>query len=122
MVKALVVDDSQMAADSLRQILSLLNVEAQVAYGPRAAMEALKSLTPDVVFLDINMPGVTGFDVLAYLQREPRLQAVPVIIVSSENQPETQQRVRAAGVKAFVLKPASVEAIEAALQAAGINS
>ncbi len=121
MVQALVVDDSQMAADSLRQILSLLDIEAQVAYGPRAAMEALKAVTPEVVFLDINMPGVTGFDVLAYLQREPRLQGVPVIIVSSENQPETQQRVRAAGVKAFVLKPASVEAIEAALQAAGIS-
>lgn len=120
MVHALVVDDSQMAADSLRQILSLLDVEAQVAYGPRAAFEALKEVTPEVVFLDINMPGVTGFDVLGYLQREPRLQTVPVIVVSSENQPETQQRVRAAGAKAFVLKPASFETIEAALKTVGI--
>lgn len=116
MVKALIVDDSQMAADSLKQILTLLSVEASTAYGPRQALAVLKDVTPDVVFLDINMPGVTGFDVLGYLQREPRLQGVPVIIVSSENQPETQKRAKESGARAFILKPASTEAIESALK------
>lgn len=116
MVKALIVDDSQMAADSLKQILVFLRLEVATAYGPRQAMTALKDITPDVVFLDINMPGVTGFDVLGYLQREPRLQNVPVIIVSSENQPETQKRAKESGARAFILKPASMEAIEGALK------
>jgi CheY-like chemotaxis protein len=122
MLKALIVEDSQAAADSLKQILSLLDIEAQIALGPRPAMTALKDLIPDVVFLDINMPGVTGFDVLGYLQREPRLQNVPVIFVSSEDQTETQSRARESGAKAFVLKPASLESIEAALKKAGLGA
>ncbi|MBI3159972.1 MAG: response regulator [Chloroflexi bacterium] len=122
MVKALIVEDSQTAAEGLKQILSLLDIEAQVALGPRPAMTLLKEMTPNVVFLDVNMPGVTGFDVQGYLQREPRLKDVPVIFVSSEDQAETLNRARQAGAKAFVLKPATLESIEAALKLAGLEA
>ncbi|MCH7481031.1 MAG: response regulator [Chloroflexi bacterium] len=121
MQKALIIDDNRAMADSMKQMLSLLSIDAQVAYGSRAGIAALKDLTPKIVFLDINMPGVSGFEVMAYLQREPRLESVPVIIVTSDDQEETATKVTEAGAKGIVIKPVTVEAIESALQKAEIN-
>ena len=121
MQKALIIDDNRAMADSMKQMLSLLSIDAQVAYGSRAGIAALKDLTPKIVFLDINMPGVSGFEVMAYLQREPRLESVPVIIVTSDDQDETVTKVAEAGAKGMVIKPGTVEAIESALQKAEIN-
>lgn len=121
MQKALIIDDNRAMADSMKQMLSLLSIDAQVAYGSRAGIAALKDLTPNIVFLDINMPGVSGFEVMAYLQREPRLESVPVIIVTSDDQDETATKVAEAGAKGMVIKPVTVEAIESALQKAEIN-
>lgn len=121
MQKALIIDDNRAMADSMKQMLSLLSIDAQVAYGSRAGIAALQDLTPKIVFLDINMPGVSGFEVMAYLQREPRLESVPVIIVTSDDQDETVTKVAEAGAKGMVIKPVTVEAIESALQKAEIN-
>ena len=121
MQKALIIDDNRAMADSMKQMLSLLSIDAQVAYGSRAGIAALKDLTPKIVFLDINMPGVSGFEVMAYLQREPRLESVPVIIVTSDDQDETATKVAEAGAEGMVIKPVTVEAIESALQKAEIN-
>lgn len=121
MQKALIIDDNRAMADSMKQMLSLLSIDAQVAYGSRAGIAALQDLTPKIVFLDINMPGVSGFEVMAYLQREPRLESVPVIIVTSDDQDETVTKVAEAEAKGMVIKPVTVEAIESALQKAEIN-
>lgn len=116
MQKALIIDDNRVMADSLKQILSLLSIDAQVAYGSRAGITALQEGTPEMVFLDINMPGVSGFEVMAYLQREPRLESVPVIIVTSDDQEETLKKANDAGAKGMVIKPVTVEAIEDVLK------
>jgi CheY-like chemotaxis protein len=100
--------------------LKIWDISARPAYGPGAAMKILSETTPNIVFLDINMPGVNGFEVLAYLRREPRLAGVPVIIVTSDDQPETSQRALAGGANAVVLKPVMVTILEGALKKAGI--
>ena len=121
MQKALIIDDNRAMADSMKQMLSLLSIDAQVAYGSRAGITALQETTPEMVFLDINMPGVSGFEVMAYLQREPRLESVPVIIVTSDDQEETLRKVNEAGAKGIVIKPVTVEAIENVLSEAELN-
>ena len=52
-------------------------------------MAILSRDTPAIMFLDITMPGVDGFEVLASLRREPRLAKVPVSIVTADDQPQT---------------------------------
>ena len=116
MTTALVIDDNRHMADSLCQMLQLLDVEATPAYGSRAALLALKTARPNIVFLDINMPGVSGHEVLGYLKREPELSEVPVVIVTSDDQPETAQRVKDEGAVTMIIKPASVETVEEALK------
>ncbi len=115
---ALVIDDNRHTADGLCQLLSLLDLDAHPAYGPRAAIMALSEQVPDIVFMDINMPGVDGFEVMAYLRREPRLLKVPVVVVTADDQKTTAQRAQREGAIATIIKPASFEALEDALRAA----
>lgn len=120
MTLALVIDDNKQTAEALCQMLGIWDISVRLALGPSAAMAILGEITPNVVFLDINMPGVNGFEVLAYLRREPRLAGVPVIIVTSDDQPETAKRAQKGGAEAVVLKPVMVDILEVALQKAGI--
>jgi len=120
MIPALVIDDNRQTADALVQMLNALGVQAKVAYGPGPALAALALDVPQVVFVDLNMPGVSGFEILAYLRREPRLEKVPVFVVTSDDQAETAERARAEGARRVIIKPASVESVETALKEAGL--
>ncbi len=113
---ALVIDDNRATADSLVRVLQVLSVPSRAAYGPGPGMAILRSETPSVVFLDINMPGVSGFEILRYCSREPRLAKVPVLIVSSDDQPQTRQQALDGGARAYLLKPVTVDILEEALK------
>jgi len=120
MTSALVIDDHRDAADTVCRMLDLLDVEAKPAYGPREAMLLLKDYSPDIVFLDINMPGVDGFEVMSYLRRFPHMQHVPIVFVTSDDQPETAGRVRKTGALLIIIKPATIDSLEMALKKAGL--
>ena len=115
-MKALIVDDNRQIADSLAQMLKFFGFEPQAVYGARAGLTTLNQMVPSLVLLDLNMPGLTGFDVLGYLRREPRLREVPVIVVTSDDQPESAERAMKNGASAYVIKPLSLDTLEAALQ------
>ncbi|HVF26083.1 MAG TPA: response regulator [Anaerolineales bacterium] len=119
MSEALIIDDNRTTADALRQMLAVLGFKARVAYGSGAGMAILRSgFIPGFVCLDINMPGVDGTEVLAYLRREPLLIPVPVFMITSDDQPETRKKVMKLGATAMLLKPATIDALEHALKMA----
>ncbi|MDQ3005902.1 MAG: response regulator [Chloroflexota bacterium] len=119
MSEALIIDDNRTTADALRQMLAVLGFKARVAYGSGAGMAILRSgFIPSFVCLDINMPGVDGTEVLAYLRREPLLIPVPVFMVTSDDQPETRKKVMKLGASAMLLKPATIDVLENALKKA----
>ncbi|MCZ7549405.1 MAG: response regulator [Anaerolineales bacterium] len=120
MSEALIIDDNRETADALKMMLDIMGVPSRVAYGASPAISFLSSMTPRVVLLDINMPGVDGTEILAFLRREPRLVPVPVIIITSDDQPETRQRVMQGGANAVVIKPAAFDTLEAAMKKVGI--
>lgn len=120
MHKALVVDDNRATADSMVRILQVLGIDARAAYGPGPGMVILSAEKPDMIFLDINMPGVSGFEILSYVGREPRLTDVPVFICTSDDQPQTYQQAMQGGAWGFLLKPVTIDALEAALLRTGL--
>lgn len=120
MQEALIIDDNRQTADALQQMLDVLNIPARVAYGSSPAVALLSNFTPRLVLLDINMPGIDGTEILAYLRREPRLASVPVIVITSDDQPETRQRVMRGGAQAMIIKPATIDSMEDALKKAGV--
>lgn len=122
MTEGLIIDDNRQTADALQQMLGLLDLPAKVAYGSSPAMSILAGVIPQFICLDINMPGVDGTEVLAYIRREPRLMKVPVIIITSDDQPETRQHVMKAGAQAMIIKPVTIDILETAFKKAGIMS
>ncbi len=117
MTEGLIVDDNRQTADALTQMLGALGLKARVAYGSTQAMDVLgKGFVPRFICLDINMPGADGTEVLAFLKREPQLEKVPVIIITSDDQPETRNKVMKLGAAALVLKPATIDALEEAFR------
>jgi CheY-like chemotaxis protein len=120
MILALVIDDNKSTTDAMVQMLKLWDITARPALSPGAAMGFLSKEIPNIVFLDINMPGVDGFEVLAYLRREPRLAKVPVVIATSDDQPQTSKRALEGGANAVLIKPVMVDMVEKVLQKTGI--
>ena len=119
MTEGLIIDDNRQTADALSQMLAVLGFKARVAYGSSPAMEILgKGFLPNFICLDINMPGVDGTEVLAFLRREPSLKHVPVFVITSDDQPETRKKVMKLGATTLIIKPATIDALEEALKEA----
>jgi CheY-like chemotaxis protein len=120
--EALVIDDNRTTADALNQMLKVLGFKSRVAYGSRPAMSLLGTgFIPKFVCLDINMPGLDGTEILAYLRRDPRLIPVPVIVITSDDQPETRRKVMKLGATMMIIKPATIDALEEALKKAKMS-
>lgn len=118
----LVIDDNKMASDALVDILQAVGLEAKPAYGPRAGLEILSQRKPDLVFLDMNMPGLRGDDVLAYIRRDMNLQDVPVVVVTSDDQISTRHAALAAGANKVLIKPLMMDVLMDILREFGLIS
>jgi PleD family two-component response regulator len=117
MTEGLIIDDNRTTADALGQMLAVLGFKARLAYGSNAAMAILGTgFIPKFICLDINMPGVNGTEILAYLRREPRLMSVPVFVITSDDQPETRRKVMKLGATSMIIKPATIDTLEDALK------
>ncbi len=111
----LVIDDDRKTASYMADMLRLSGHTVTVALGPRSALYNLKQVIPDVVFLDLNMPGVDGFEVCRYLRRDPATASIPIVIVSANSEQGYKDAASAAGANAYLVKPAMIEDLTNAL-------
>lgn len=121
MKKALVIDDVREVADSICELLSLLDIQATAAYGSLAALSTFMDYVPDIVFVDIHMPGVDGMEVISFIRREPRFFEVPLVVITSDDQPEIRKTVLEAGVLDVIVKPVTYEALERVVRLIGFG-
>ena len=103
--RVLVVDDDADTADSLVLLLTLWGCRAAAAYDGRAAAGAALATRPDVVVLDLGLPGLDGYEVARRLRVAPGLEKVRLIAVSGFGREEDRERSRAAGFDHHLLKP-----------------
>ncbi|MBP8972463.1 MAG: response regulator [Anaerolineae bacterium] len=111
----LIVEDDRQMAQSLAAQIGVLGHTVVIAYGPRMAIQQLNQVIPDVIFMDLNMPGLNGLEVLRFLRRDPTTAAVPVVIVSASDDQETISAALKAGANDYIVKPPTIETIEQAL-------
>jgi signal transduction histidine kinase/DNA-binding response OmpR family regulator len=111
-VKSLVVEDSPTAAEQIDRYLKELGVQV-VAHSPgEHALENALMTSPDLIILDLLMPDRSGWEVLAQLKADPRIQTAPVIIISVVDEPV---RGLAAGAVEYLVKPITREQFRQAL-------
>ncbi len=109
--RLLVVDDNQDAADSLAMLLRLQGHEVRVAYSGMAALEMTKTYSPDVVLLDIGMPGMDGYEVARRLRQTPGLGNVMLAALTGWGQKEDRRRTAEAGFDHHLVKPVEPTAL-----------
>lgn len=111
--KVLLVDDVKFFLELERSFLDREGFEVLVADSGSAALDIARAERPDLVLLDLNMPGMDGDAVCRALKADADLKRVPVIMVTSGQRDEDVQRCRAAGADGFLRKPLNqVELLE----------
>ncbi len=111
----LVVDDDKNTAMYLADLLRLMGHNIVVTFGPRGALLKLGEIVPDVVFLDVNMPGVDGLEICRYIRRDPSTANVPIVIISANEEKAHQTAAFQAGANYYIVKPAMFEDLQKAL-------
>ncbi len=117
MARILVVDDSPDMVNILCMVVRTMGHEGLPAYGGRQALEAVATEPPDLVLLDLMMPEVDGYQVLAALRREPKTRHLPVIVVTASAELDLEDRLMAAGADGLLRKPVEPAVLASTIQA-----
>jgi CheY-like chemotaxis protein len=104
--RVLVVDDCRDTADSLAQLLTLWGYDAEACYGGAEALEVTNTYRPDVVVLDLAMPGMDGLQVVVALREMPGMADATIIGLTGYSGEACQMSARAAGFDHCMVKPA----------------
>jgi PAS domain S-box-containing protein len=104
-LRVLVVEDNIDAAESLATLLRLWNHDVSVVHDGRTALEAAREQQPEVVLLDIGLPGLDGYQVARRLREELHLDHTLLVAMTGYGQPEDRRRSREAGIQYHFVKP-----------------
>lgn len=113
----LIVDDSKVIRQSLKRTFSLAALEAdfQEAENGKTALDFIDGNKFDIMFLDINMPVMTGVEVVDNLVSTGKIPNIPIVIVSTEGNEERVSYLLDKGAKAYLRKPVSPEKLVATI-------
>ena len=116
----LVVEDDVATAELVRTILNdVPGWGATVVHDAAAAREVFKHVVLEVLVLDVNLPGITGIELLELLRRDPHWEEPPIVLMSANiNQPELQNVLWKDGGIRFIRKPFDVDELVEAVQRA----
>ena len=111
MPKIMVVDDNQDTAELMGEVLRLLGNEVAVASNGEEAISSAAQIRPDVMFMDIGLPGMDGYAVARALRSQPETAATVLIAVTGYGQCEDVRMAHEAGFDHHVVKPADLNRI-----------
>ncbi len=108
MAKILIVEDNALNVKLFCDLLAAHGHEPQAVTDSRQALDAAHEFSPDLVITDIQLPHVTGFDLIRMMREDDKLSEVPIMAVTAYSARGDEERIRAAGAQAYVSKPISV--------------
>ena len=118
-MRVLVADDSQDTARMMRVLLRGQGYEVKLAYTGHEAIEVAGGFRPEVVLLDLDLPGMDGYEVASRLRREECYRDATIIAVSGYGQEEDRRRSKEAGFDHHLVKPLDHDALLSLLSAGG---
>ena len=123
-LRCLIIDDLQSNRDILTRILVRAGHSVEVRSDGGSGLNAIRTLPLDLVFMDLHMPGLSGFDVLEQLQQERAARAFPpIVVLSALPDADTADKVVKAGALAYITKPIAIDVLLQLLitQAIGVS-
>jgi twitching motility two-component system response regulator PilH len=115
----LLVDDSKTELHALSDMLTKRGFSVRTAEGGDEALRRLSEDKPDLILMDVVMPGANGFQLTRAITRDPRYADIPVIMCTSKNQETDRVWGMRQGAKDYVVKPVNADELMAKIQALG---
>ena len=113
--RILVVEDNVDAAETMQMLLSISGYETRTAYDGATALELARAFRPQVVFLDIGLPGKNGYEVARELRTLPEMHSALLVALTGYGHDDDRRRATEAGFDAFQVKPVAPDALETLL-------
>lgn len=114
-----IVDDDEEMTKAVGLMLKLLDCDATAFLSARSAVQTLLSgKKPELMIVDINMPEISGLDLIEFLRRRPEWKNMPIIMLSSEAADTIVEEAMSAGADAYVTKPVTIEELDKAMEVA----
>jgi two-component system chemotaxis response regulator CheY len=115
----LTVDDSRTIRDMLMSTLAAAGYEVVQAEDGVEALERLRETRPAAILTDINMPRMDGFELIAEVRRDSANRTIPILVLTTESEPDRKERAKAAGATGWIVKPFNPEKLLDALRRVG---
>ena len=113
------IDDDAEMGYIIRLMLKAMGFETRSFLHPREAVQLMMhGAMPDLIVLDMNMPGVTGLDVLEFIRARNRWDHIPIVILSVESADEMVERAMSLGADGYVFKPMTMDELEETIEMA----
>ena len=114
-----IVDDDEEMSRAIGLMLKLLDCETSAFFNVRSAAQSFASgKKPDLLILDLNMPEISGLDMIEFLRRRPDSKNLPIVMLSSEAADSVVDKAMALGADSYVMKPITIEELEKAMATA----
>ena len=108
MAKILIVEDNALNIKLFCDLLAAHGHQPEAVTDSRNALDAARQFDPDLVITDIQLPHVSGLDLIRMIRKDQQLASVPIMAVTAYSAHGDEERIRAAGAQAYVSKPISV--------------
>jgi len=105
MTKILVVDDNELNLELTREVLELGGFEVGTEDNGQAGVERAKQMLPDLVLMDMRMPGISGVEALRALRADPATAPIPVVVLTASVMKGDEARLLSEGFDAYLSKP-----------------
>ena len=108
MAKILIVEDNALNIKLFCDLLAAHGHEPEAVTDSRNALDAARAFSPDLVITDIQLPHVSGLELIRLIRKDEQLSEIPIMAVTAYSTTEDEERIRGAGAQAYVSKPISV--------------
>ena len=105
----MIVDDDVSITELMKALVTMEGHEPTTVNDSLQAVEVAGSVNPDLITLDLMMPGLTGFELCELLHNDPRFSKTPIVIVSAKDDAESKERALNAGAMDYITKPFGVD-------------
>ena len=109
MAKILIVDDDHLITSLMYSLVTIDQHEAIIVNDSTEAIDVAQSTDPDLITLDLMMPGLSGYDVCQLLRADPKFAQTPIIIISAKEDTQSKEKAFALGANEYITKPFDID-------------
>jgi DNA-binding response OmpR family regulator len=111
MPKILIVDDDITITELMKALMMMEGHQPTTLNDSTKALDVVSKVNPDLITLDLMMPGLSGFELCEMLHQDPRFAKIPIMVVSARDDQESKIKALQAGARDYLTKPFGVDAL-----------